>query len=165
MPLLGGETPYLPHLEDLKIKTMERTDFFFAILGDDTQGDDQSQLTSLSYSANLLRAPLDTAHVLEHPRLQSLTNLELLGAISMDVSDADIDRLLALKNLQRLHLDSAQITGVGLKNLVMGSKGVLKSLTLTACDNIGHDAVEWAARQGVEVVVLSHANGSKIVRR
>jgi hypothetical protein len=68
-----------------------------------------------------------------------------------------------LKRLRRLQLHSAPITGVGIKQLVTGLKGTLKHLTLTACDGVGHDAVDWAARQGVEVVVQE--SGGKVVRR
>jgi hypothetical protein len=71
--------------------------------------------------------------------------------------------LVALRQLRQLHLDSAANTGVGLKQLVTGLKGTLRHITLTACDSVGHDAVDWAARQGVEVVV--HENGGKVVRR
>ena len=68
-----------------------------------------------------------------------------------------------MKHLRRLELDSASITGLALKQLVTGLKGTLGWVGLRACDNVGHDAIDWAARQGVEVVV--HENGVKVVRR
>jgi hypothetical protein len=68
-----------------------------------------------------------------------------------------------LKRLRRLQLHSARLTGVGLKQLITGLGGTLKHLTLTACDGVGHDAVDWASRQGVEVIVQER--GGNVVRR
>lgn len=79
------------------------------------------------------------------------------------LDNTDMSNIVALKRLRRLELDSARITGVALKQLVTGLKGTLDWIGLRACDNIGHDAIDWAARQGVEVVVRE--NGVKVVRR
>jgi hypothetical protein len=75
--------------------------------------------------------------------------------------------IVQLKHLRRLHLDSAPITGVGIKQLVTELKGTLQSLTLTACDAVGRDAVDWAARQGVAVTINEGGSngGPKVVRR
>ena len=169
---LEDEVLCYPHLETLRLKIpLDNNSMLNSILGDGTimpDGQTPSRLKALTLNvtgSSGIRWQGDTP-LLSHPRLSALEELELLGSTAMDISDtAAAEQVVALKHLRRLHLCSSPITGVGIKKLVVGLKGVLRYVTLTACEDVGHDAVEWAARQGVEVVVLSHVNGTKIVRR
>ena len=95
----------------------------------------------------LLNDRLET--LLKSPQLRSLKNLSLSALHVNDDLVSDIPTYLP--NIQRLDMSLTQITGVGVKALVVGLKGTLQWLCLDECRYVSVDAVEYARREGVAV--------------
>lgn len=56
----------------------------------------------------------------------------------------------ALKQLVQLSIQASKVTGVGVKKLVQGLPRLAR-LDISDCQDVGHDAVEWARKQRVKV--------------
>jgi F-box/TPR repeat protein Pof3 len=63
-----------------------------------------------------------------------------------------LTKIDAFKNLRRLDLSTTWVTGVGIRALVTGLKGILERVDVSQCRHLNQDAVEWARNQGVEVI-------------
>lgn len=86
----------------------------------------------------------------------TLSHLPRIVALDLGcchVTDSIVTELLAkIPYLETLNLESTEVTGVGVKALVLGSsEGKLKKLFLNGCRDVSSDAVEWARGKGVQV--------------
>ncbi|KAF2233827.1 hypothetical protein EV356DRAFT_533366 [Viridothelium virens] len=79
---------------------------------------------------------------------------EELRELNLSHSDFDDDLTIFVTGkfplLRRLDLSHTLITGVGIKTLVQGLKS-LEYLAVNQCTNLSSDAVDWAAKQGIQV--------------
>jgi hypothetical protein len=66
-------------------------------------------------------------------------------------------------NLSSVHLAACDVTGVGIKELVINHPG-LKYLELEKCEKISPDALEWAESLGVRVTKRVQFSASKNIR-
>lgn len=91
-------------------------------------------------------------NVVDLIKLGYLKKVEELSLKSSPVND-DVAILLAehLTQLRTLDLSYTQITGVGVKALVTGLQGTLRSLGLKGCVDTSLDAIELARSMGVQV--------------
>ena len=82
-----------------------------------------------------------------------LTNVSELALPWDAINDELCERIAThLHCLKSLDLRSSrQLTGIGVKALVLKPRGKLKRLNLDSCVSIGVDAVQFARSQGIEV--------------
>ncbi|KIW02282.1 uncharacterized protein PV09_06432 [Verruconis gallopava] len=158
-----------PNLEKLRIGDMQCS---LLPLLDPRHGNEGADLSEQSAMLKYLSIGCvseaewaDIEALLFHARARELTELSLEGLAAAGLFDVNIESITHLRCLRSLSLDSAPITGIGIKELITSLKGTLKYLTLNACDAIGRDAVDWAARQGVSVTINEGGTRKKAARR
>lgn len=103
--------------------------------------------------------------ILSEPRLAKLERLHLPGAFLKDTDVAGLTA--ALPQLATIDLSGNDITGVTLKDLILGSKHrILKLIMVNDCREMSCDAVEWARAQGVRVEfkMIELGNGGRKIR-
>jgi len=92
------------------------------------------------------------------PRLTELVELHITYG---NFGDKIAETLAStLTRLQRLHIKNGDLTGVGVKKIVLANKN-LKFLELSDCKFISPDADEWVRSRGIEVVrTFTEAKGA-----
>jgi hypothetical protein len=109
-----------------------------------------SKLKSLHIRlGNLFDADGSTQMLFQMPRLKELVELHITYSISGDTIAETLANTLT--HLQRLHVKNVQLTGVGVKQIVLANKS-LKFLELSGCESVSPDADEWVRSRGIEVV-------------
>ena len=109
-----------------------------------------ASLTSLdirSTSANSLFSTASRYDFSEH-----LTNLREL-AWGDNQGERNIDSLGWLENLEIVSLVASPIHGADLIELLKRPTNRLRQITLTDCENVSSDTIEWARSRGVKVHV------------
>lgn len=139
----------LPLLEELRICVAEIPfdNFELALQTKGLlDGQKPSCLHTLSMTASEARGKL-TKDNLSHPRLAELKHLSLESCHG--VNDSHLSLVAShLPKLHSLNVSGTGATGAGIKEIVNNG---LKRLVVNDCRFLGHDAVQWARTQGVQV--------------
>jgi len=148
-----------------------------------------TRLTRLSF-ANVRHLNLDAKMMLEANKGQ-LTHLDATGRLSgreleglitlgylesveelkLGMCNFDDDQAIMLAkhapNIKILYLESTNITGVGVKELVIALKGKLEFLNLDECQKCSADAIQWAIAMGVKTSFRfpDHRRGGRKLRQ
>ena len=114
------------------------------------------QLSKLKmFQIRLHEAVDDTGSVqllFQMPRLTELVELHITyGKFSDKIANTLAN---TLTSLQRLHIKFGNLTGVGIKKIVLANKS-LKFLELCDCEFVSPDADEWVRSRGIDVVRTS----------
>ena len=82
-----------------------------------------------------------------------LTNIVDLTMMGVPVDDYIMELLATKSNaLRSLNVTHTEITGVGVKAIVLKEGCKLEQLNLKGCNCINFDVVEWARTQGVSIL-------------
>ncbi|PSK53748.1 F-box/TPR repeat protein pof3 [Elsinoe australis] len=157
---MGAQKLHLPLLERLTCRTMQDVEVLLSDGGEEVG----RKLTHLAIPAAELAVDWKTSTLMSD-RLRDVKELKLFGARHVD-DDLVPVILLKMKDLEVIDLSHSDVTGVGIKGLVVGCKR-LKKLGVACCNDLGMDAVEWARTKGIEVDCFwekSGAQGGRVVR-
>jgi F-box/TPR repeat protein Pof3 len=125
------------------------------------------ELECRSISPSPLGNDFDSALIIEFISSGCLQNVEVLALCGQLILD---DTLLHIAQqcprLTRADFSRCQyITGAGIKSLVLKQGQKLEELNISDCDKIGHDAIEWAKQQGINVIRHQHLSNYKPGRK
>lgn len=118
-------------------------------LADDSNAREPSKLRKFHVRLRDFDDSRSVQSLFQMPRLTELIELQIThGKFDDKVAEVTAN---ALTRLQRLHIKTGELTGVGVKKIVLANKD-LRVLELNDCEFINPDADEWVRGRGIEVV-------------
>ena len=90
-------------------------------------------------------------------KIKASEPLELLKFLAFDMCDLRDEEMekIASSCPSLVELDvrnNPQVTGVGLKSVITRLSRTVQNIGLVNCEGVGRDAVDWARKQGIQVV-------------
>ncbi|KAF1347605.1 hypothetical protein BDV97DRAFT_370517 [Delphinella strobiligena] len=181
--LPSPSTHFLPHLEELHIKSAEMANLLLSNVGmlDNMDSVIKERWERDPENMNILRRDpeglrkLTTLKVeltsgepqlfslLSSPRLSDLQTLHLTGNYAINDTVAEIIAS-TFTDLRTLDLSATSVTGYGVKKIVESCRK-LKVLLIRGCMSCSNDAVEWARSKGLKVdstMIGAERKGKKI---